>query len=335
MFEFIKSLLSEESNSDNSVNLESNSSESVREPIEIKDKSDLEKISEHTRKKFLLKTDIVFEDGEKFKTLCKLERNEFEGTFDGNGHKIVGLKIVEDECPCGLFGRVKGGGKIKNLHLKDVDVTGLERESGVGGLVGRLTNGIVKNCSVTGEVKGFSSVGGLVGSSHGDIQKCQANCKVNATQTAGGLVGNYMKMGSGGTKLEECFSSGEVFYDSINGEFDVSKGQRTCFGGLVGSMRGEDTVLNNNYSNADVQGHEWIGGLVGYQFKSTIKNCYAVGSVDGDKSVGDFIGLNERGDLDNTYTDNIRDKTKDELGFNDSWIVRDNDVPRFKWEVKE
>ena len=98
---------------------------------------------------------------------------EFNGTFDGAGHMVTGLYI---NCPgadnLGLFGtrtylydgsndvayQESGRTVIKNLYIRDCDITGARY---VGGVVGgmEITSGLqhggdllIENCHVTGKV---------------------------------------------------------------------------------------------------------------------------------------------------------------------------------------
>ena len=95
----------------------------------------------------------------------------FEGTFDGCGHTVSGIRInrtgdhYETDCHQGLFGYVYDC-TIKNVTLSDADITGHEA---VGGIVGICSNSIIENCHVTSNValhavqNGASGFGGIVG----------------------------------------------------------------------------------------------------------------------------------------------------------------------------
>ena len=88
----------------------------------------------------------------------------FQGTFDGNGHIVTGLKISSGNAGnMGLFGPIYGSGAI----VKDLIVEGnvnMPNQSTIGGIVANNNGGTVQNCGFYGEVYGFNSVGGVVGS---------------------------------------------------------------------------------------------------------------------------------------------------------------------------
>ena len=68
----------------------------------------------------------------------------FKGTFDGDGHKITGLKITSGSY-IGLFGYVGEGAEIKNVNLVGANVFGEKR---VGALIGQIKgNATVSNCT--------------------------------------------------------------------------------------------------------------------------------------------------------------------------------------------
>ena len=64
------------------------------------------------------------------------DANRYRGTFDGQGHRIQGLKIKAQQF-CGVFGIVTGGAVIKNFILdKSSSIEGTEDAGIVGGTRG-------------------------------------------------------------------------------------------------------------------------------------------------------------------------------------------------------
>ena len=190
---------------------------------------------------------------------------QFTGTFDGKGHIISNLTITASTKDyIGLFGDVGSGGKISNLGIEDVNMTG---GHSVGGLVGNNW-GTLTSCYATGSVSGtVFDVGGLVGFNWGTLTSCYATCSVNGT-VAGGLVGSNF-----GT-LISCCATG-----SVSGNSSV--------GGLVGGSSG---TLTDCYATGSVNGGSYVGGLVGdYDGQSwgSLTSCYSTGSVTG---TGDYVG---------------------------------------------
>jgi hypothetical protein len=82
-------------------------------------------------------------------------------------------------------------------------------------------------------------------------------------------------------------------YDSsINNCYSIGTANGTGYnvGGLVGSNNGS---VSNCYSNSNVSGDDYVGGLVGSNGSyGNIGNCYSTGSVSGDGYVGGLVGRN-------------------------------------------
>jgi hypothetical protein len=170
----------------------------------------------------------------------------FTGSFDGQGYEISDLFIDRpDEDYVGLFGRVIGGGVVRNVGVVNIDVTGYQY---VGSLVG-WNYGTVSNSYSTGSVTGKLDVGGLVGrQSWGTVNNSYSTCSV---------IGDGMAYAVGGLM-------GENYYNGIVSN-SYSKGNVTGFysvGGLVGGNSYNNTI-SNSYSTGSVTGGNYTGGLVG------------------------------------------------------------------------
>ncbi len=200
----------------------------------------------------------------------------FSGIVDGGGYTVRNLVINEPESMyVGLFGCSMG--TIENLHVENCLVEGKEY---VGGLVGFAYEGTVKNCSVTGQVKGTANrVGLLLGQNDGIVVDCKTSGTTEGVDHVGGLVGlNY----------------GSIINSSSDGHV---KGTNQS-GGLVGLV--QKGRISNCDSKCTVEGvQENIGGLIG-QNNGTIVNCMASGSVSGRAYVGGLIGWNYYGSVDNS-----------------------------------
>lgn len=64
------------------------------------------------------------------------------------------------------------------------------------------------------------------------------------------------------------------------------------------------STVNNSYSTANVNGHNWVGGLVGDNIDaSTVSNSYSTGEVNGNAAVGGLVGYNEiSATVENSYS---------------------------------
>lgn len=168
------------------------------------------------------------------------QTNVFQGTFDGQGHKITGLtntgfKISSvfkgsnsttpegySEYVFGLFGSVYNA-TIKNIVMANVniDLACDEKEKVVGDSVGAIvgyaagTNVTIDSCKVlSGSIVGYDAVAGIIGRTYSaktTINKCENAATVTAIRRAGGILG-FTSGGKGTrvTAITNCKNSGNV-----------------------------------------------------------------------------------------------------------------------------
>ncbi len=168
------------------------------------------------------------------------QTNVFQGTFDGQGHKITGLtntgfKISSvfkgsnkttpegySEYVFGLFGSVYNA-TIKNIVMANVniDLGCDEKEKVVGDSVGAIvgyaagTNVTIDSCKVlSGSIVGYDAVAGIIGRTYSaktTINKCENAATVTAIRRAGGILG-FTSGGKGTrvTAITNCKNSGNV-----------------------------------------------------------------------------------------------------------------------------
>ena len=193
------------------------------------------------------------------------ENKQYQGTFDGGGHTIYDLKVMDEEnapISCfGLFSYIGENGKVKNLNLVNVTVN-VPGGGDVGGVAG-INNGTITGCTVSGSVTGLDSVGGIAGwNLKGTITGCVASCIVLATSddlystcNAGGVAGKNGSNAVAGSITGCCFTDGSV------------------------------TGKDENITRA--------GGIVGYNANGLITDCYWQAGTDGSPSAGVGEGDNE------------------------------------------
>lgn len=187
----------------------------------------------------------------------------YSGTFNGNGHTISNLTINTTSTRS-AFGTLTGfigtlnGGTVKNLTLRNVNITG---KSYTGAIVGSCINGsYIYCCQVTGKVKGTSSVGGIVGySNRGKIIACSASGTVEATLQAedknvmlGGIIGEAYSTNitSSWAACDLVGKSGDPTIAGITGN-DDSKGVYTaCYWKSSSATRG--VYIESKEEPADV-----------------------------------------------------------------------------------
>jgi hypothetical protein len=296
----------------------------------------------------------------------------FTGVLDGAGHKIANMTINTNGAGndfLGLFGHISVG-KIKNIGLENVSITGGYDSFYIGGLVGWNSGGSVSDCYSTSFITGGSNLGGMVGEnddgsiincysegdifggdnpSHlgglvganwsGNISNCHSTGTVNGgggSYYIGGLVG-----GSTGSSVSNCFSTSNV----------TSGSNSYNTGGLIGIV--VEGSISNCYSKGDVTGEVHVGGLVGLTNYGNISNCYSTGVVNGSGYVGGLVGRNYNGggSISHSYflitsgpangagtplTDMQMKQQASFVGwdFNDVWhICEVVNYPKLKWQI--
>lgn len=164
----------------------------------------------------------------------------FDGSFDGQGHKISNMTInrPDNDDGVGLFGAIdpdQGASSgqydpVKNVLLLDVNVVGGNNTAGLIGAIlglGIAQGYTVNNCGVTGAVVTERIGGGLVAqSNNGYFVDCYSQASVTVAESRcaiGGLIG-YDTIG---TDCVRCYCTGLVNNTGpVTGDTEV--------GGMIG-----------------------------------------------------------------------------------------------------
>lgn len=186
----------------------------------------------------------------------------FQGTFDGQGHKITGLtntgfKISSafkgsnsttpagySEYVFGLFGSVYNA-TIKNIVMANVnvDLACDEKEKVVGDSVGAIVgfaagdnNGVtINSCKViSGSIVGYDAVAGIIGrtySANTTISNCENAATVTAIRRASGILGfASLQKGATSVAITDCKNSGNVKQTGTPTTDPAGKGQEGNYG---------------------------------------------------------------------------------------------------------
>ena len=195
----------------------------------------------------------------------------FIGTFDGGGHTISGIRIYKGGTEStdklqGLFGCIFGG-TVKNVTLADARITGYRN---VGGIAGACI-GTVENCHVRDNVAIHAVVakagyhGGVVGGlTNGIVRNCTSAAQLTLGSEAsgedyGGIVGNSANSTiSGCLAVGVSIGSGVLFYGAIIGD-NTNYSVET------------NTLTNNYYYNCKIGSDEVTAQKVGCGFPTELK----------------------------------------------------------------
>ena len=163
------------------------------------------------------------------------EATPFEGTFDGQGHKVT-LNIETDQDYAGMFRYLGSNGAVRNLTT-DGNITTTQRY--VGGIAGN-SNGRIQNCvslvTINSSYSGDNTTGGIVGRSSGSlIEYTLAATKIIAPMGAncGGIAGWL----DGGTTFKNCVVITDI---------------------QLGDYNDTDAVTRNNGTMTDASGNNYF-----------------------------------------------------------------------------
>ena len=246
----------------------------------------------------------------------------FTGTFDGDGHTIVGLQAKG-----GIFGQLGSGAVVKNINIASSVFTG-ENTDSVGAVAAENNGGSISGISGYGNtVKGSGGyIGGLVGKNYGGISNSNDHSTViaSADTVAGGIAGvNGTNVGKdkGGTidnvQSNSAVTTGvltEVQYASNMGgivgknEYNINNvsahgitgktGNTKTSGGIVGTNEGR---ISNAYNESIIHGSENIGGVAGENVTQAsnpklaelndVANAVEIIGDAGSQNVGGLVGM--------------------------------------------
>ncbi|KKW80038.1 hypothetical protein AAV97_06215, partial [Acinetobacter sp. Ag2] len=194
--------------------------------------------------------------------------NPFTGQLDGLGHIIDTLRMYRPKQDyIGLIGYANNA-QIRNIGLLGGGRTG---RNYVGGMVGHLVGGSLKNVYSLDNVEGMNYVGGLVGVNSGNIDNAYATGLIAGERAVGGLVGENNK------NIKNAYTTGAV------------SGKKQDVGGLIGINRGN---VNNTYATGMVSAPSSVGGLIGTNLSGTVQNSYWNIETTGQNSSAAGQGLN-------------------------------------------
>lgn len=222
----------------------------------------------------------------------------FSGVFDGDHHRISGLRLTGKGSDQGLFRYLTEQACVQNLNVEGAVLPEGSRIA-VGGIAGSNA-GKILNCTFSGEVSGSDGVGGLAGINQvsGIIEDCQSSGSVHGNHFVGGIAGkNFglirscenraginMTAGENDVSISEISSSTIIATESADSVTDV--------GGIAGTSTG---VIRGCENRATVgyqhMGYN-IGGIAGSQ-RGFITECTNHGEIYGRKEIAGIVGQME------------------------------------------
>ena len=222
----------------------------------------------------------------------------FSGTFDGNGHTISGLSLVDDGSVTGFFRYIQADGVVHDLTIRGRSMPSGSRTT-VGGIVGSNAGTLI-NCRFEGVASGASIVGGIAGTnlSSGTINNCTTTGSVYGAHFIGGIVGE-----NHGAVIN-CGNDANVNTTVDQNEVDLSEltlndligtenaADITDIGGIAGTSSGVVRACLNHGTVGYLHIGYNIGGIVGSQ-TGYVEGCVNYGPVYARKEGGGIVGQME------------------------------------------
>lgn len=274
------------------------------DPYLLRTKEDFELVRNNPDKHFVLMNDV---DLGSFEPLP-----EFTGTFrsDSGQHTITVDINVSGGDRVGLFYKLEGDAIVSDIILSG-SVSGKEA---VGGIVGWMHKGTLRNCINNAAINGTTNVGGLVGftgyvsaeiSKIGDssIENCFNLGTVNASgSSVGGIIGyghaiikncaNLAAVNGNGShiggiagmtyaKIEDSYNSGPV----TNLSTTITDTNASAAGGIAGGVRQASSPIEDCFNTGTITSGGTAAGIVGGFWNGSshiaITRCYNAGTVSG------------------------------------------------------
>ena len=185
--------------------------------------------------------------------------NPFNGIFNGNNHKITGLKVSDTDYAA-FIAYVGKDAQIKNLTLENVDINSTKHAAGV---VCIASEGVtLENVTVSGEIEAPSYAGGLLhNAANAVVKNCVNNANVIANRAGG--IASWVTVNA---MLENVENNGDI--TGAVGASGIAHG----FAGTIKNAVNNGDVTSNNFEAA--------AGIAGVQkAASTYEYCYNYGAI--------------------------------------------------------
>lgn len=249
---------------------------------------------------FALKGDINASDiGNDYKAIGGT--TGYNGTFDGRGNRIIGLKVENANGNAGIFDTIGTNGVVKDVNIYSGTFTGSKNAGAVAGVNSGRIEGIV---TFGNTVTSKGNAGGIVGvNNSGNFSKNETTGSTNdgvltngiydvestgsviagsSSAVAGGLVGTN----NGG--LANSFSDSAV---TVATGVTLDK-DTTALGGVVGINNGNVQYVDSlGVTNGGATNSSNIGGIIGIN-NDNMYSGYNESIVSGKDNVGGIIGEN-------------------------------------------
>lgn len=201
----------------------------------------------------------------------------FNGIFNGNNHTIGVINMNIKGSNYGFIRYISDNAKINDLILKiNISIDTNSSLNNIGLLCGE-NKGIIKNCTVSGNLYGNKNIGCITGINreNGVIEYCSNNAKILANKNIGGISG---------------LNEGTIRYCNNKREINITPNESSQnVGGISGKSTGKiDYCVNYDSIGYKHTGYN-VGGIVGSN-SGSVTGCDNYGIINARKDVGGIVG---------------------------------------------
>lgn len=239
----------------------------------------------------------------------------YNGTFDGRGNRIIGLKVENANGNAGIFDTIGTNGVVKDVNIYSGTFTGSKNAGAVAGVNSGRIEGIVTFGNTVTSNGNASNAGGIVGVNNNggavyDVESTGSVIAGSSSAVAGGLVGknngglansfsdSAVTVATGVTLDKDTtalggvvgINNGNVQYVDSLGVTNGGATNSSNIGGIIGTNNGN---MYSGYNESIVSGANNVGGIIGTNAEGKkVENVVNATGVEGDDNVGGLVGVN-------------------------------------------
>lgn len=242
----------------------------------------------------------------------------FNGTFDGDNHKIVGM-YQNNSDQHGLFAWIGENGTVKNVGVTDGRI--VTSVGYIGNIAGK-NYGTISNCYNSIKITSSSDedyFGGICGYNEGTIEYCTNKAEL---YLRGGTSSDSIRFVSGicgynlGGMISDCSNTGKIYFSSVDYVAYV--------GGICGYSK--EGNIDSSSNTGEISGGNFVGGICPYINSGNIKDCSNTGSTSGVDYVGGICAYINLGSIiacSNTGTTNGKNYVSGICGYKNTSNIKD------------
>lgn len=215
--------------------------------------------------------------------------------YDGKNRLIDGVVINTSGISAGIFGDVSGKLTVRDLELRNFNISVTGTGSNAGALVGNASSELIVNNVIAYntepdpskeallQISSVGNTGGLIGSaSNATISNSVAAVYVKggttAETTAGGLVGKLSAGTISSSYVGGHTSNGVFAFPPANNDVTVGRANVWATTGIAGGIVGENgATISNSYTTASVYSASGAANLFTGNSDAVPAGCYAAG----------------------------------------------------------